>query len=158
MKLKFGLLTRAQIKKLKIHDADIDNGMVAYMEEALKNKLEGFEDQGKVSKLFSICSISKDLGSKLKVKMAKNVEELKKGKNSTTMEQRVGDNLGGCNSPHHQRPYDNVSTYRKHDMPVQNSYPFHEGGYQGRPQVRSGRRRGLRGRGYHRSREEFPRH
>ncbi|KAI5676266.1 hypothetical protein M9H77_07216 [Catharanthus roseus] len=34
--------------------------MVAYMEEALKNKLGGFEDQEKVSKLFSICSINKD--------------------------------------------------------------------------------------------------
>ncbi|KAI5668631.1 hypothetical protein M9H77_18484 [Catharanthus roseus] len=43
-------------------------------------------------------------------------------------------------------------------MPVQNSYPFHEGGYQGRPQVTSGRRGGLGGRGYHRTQEEFPRH
>ncbi|KAI5672379.1 hypothetical protein M9H77_12743 [Catharanthus roseus] len=36
------------------------NGMVVFIEEALKNKLEGFEDQGKASKLFSICSIRKD--------------------------------------------------------------------------------------------------
>ncbi|KAI5681679.1 hypothetical protein M9H77_02907 [Catharanthus roseus] len=40
--------------------------------------------------------------------VAIGVEELKKGKSSDTMEQRVGDNLGGFNSPHHQRPFDNV--------------------------------------------------
>ncbi|KAI5653557.1 hypothetical protein M9H77_30744 [Catharanthus roseus] len=34
--------------------------MVANMEEALKNKLEESEHQEKTSKLFSICSISKD--------------------------------------------------------------------------------------------------
>ncbi|KAI5653965.1 hypothetical protein M9H77_31152 [Catharanthus roseus] len=48
------------MKKLKIHDANVANGFVVYMEEALKKKLEGFEDQGKASKL-----------SKLEVKMAK---------------------------------------------------------------------------------------
>ncbi|KAI5676467.1 hypothetical protein M9H77_07417 [Catharanthus roseus] len=37
-----------------------DNGIVAYMEEVLKNKFEGFGDQGEASKLLSICSISKD--------------------------------------------------------------------------------------------------
>ncbi|KAI5653845.1 hypothetical protein M9H77_31032 [Catharanthus roseus] len=67
----------------------------------------------------------------------RDVEELKKDKSSDTMEQRVGDNLGGFNSPHHQRPFNNVSTY---DMPVQNSHPFHEVGYQRRPQFRDGRR------------------
>ncbi|KAI5677519.1 hypothetical protein M9H77_08469 [Catharanthus roseus] len=72
--------------------------------------------------------------------VATDVEELKKGKSSATMEQRVGDNLGGFNSTHHQRPFDNVSNYGYHDMPIQNSHPFHEGGYQGRPQVRGGRR------------------
>ncbi|KAI5652233.1 hypothetical protein M9H77_29420 [Catharanthus roseus] len=34
--------------------------MVAYMEEALKNKFEEFKGQEKTSKLFTICSISKD--------------------------------------------------------------------------------------------------
>ncbi|KAI5671345.1 hypothetical protein M9H77_11709 [Catharanthus roseus] len=43
-------------------------------------------------------------------------------------------------------------------MPVQNSHPFHEDRYQGRPQVRGGRRGGLGGRGYNRPQEEFPRH
>ncbi|KAI5663385.1 hypothetical protein M9H77_22708 [Catharanthus roseus] len=38
----------------------MDNNMVTHMEEVLKNKLEEFEGQGKASKLFSICSISKD--------------------------------------------------------------------------------------------------
>ncbi|KAI5648792.1 hypothetical protein M9H77_34797 [Catharanthus roseus] len=37
-----------------------DKSMVVYMEEALKNNFEGFGDQEKASKLFSICSISKD--------------------------------------------------------------------------------------------------
>ncbi|KAI5663931.1 hypothetical protein M9H77_23254 [Catharanthus roseus] len=74
------------------------------------------------------------------------------------MEQRVGDNVGELNTPHHQRPFDNVFTYGYRDMPVQHSYQFHEGGYQGRPQVRGGRRGGLGGRGYYRPQEELPRH
>ncbi|KAI5680803.1 hypothetical protein M9H77_02030 [Catharanthus roseus] len=56
--------------------------------------------------------------------VARDVEELKKDKSSATMEQRVGDNLGGFNSPHHKRPFENVSNYGYHDMPVQNSHPF----------------------------------
>ncbi|KAI5648399.1 hypothetical protein M9H77_34404 [Catharanthus roseus] len=85
-------------------------------------------------------------------------DELKKGKSSPIIEQRVRDNLSGFNLSYHQRPFDNVSTYGYHDMPVQNSYPFHEGGYQGRLQVRGARRGGLGGRGHHRPQEEFPRH
>ncbi|KAI5672513.1 hypothetical protein M9H77_12877 [Catharanthus roseus] len=54
---RLGPITRSQKRKLNIHE---DNGMVAYMEEALKSKLEGFEDQKKASKLFSMCSTSKD--------------------------------------------------------------------------------------------------
>ncbi|KAI5676980.1 hypothetical protein M9H77_07930 [Catharanthus roseus] len=50
---------KAQGKKLKNHDANVDNGFVVYMEEALKNKHERFEDQGKASKLLLICT-SKD--------------------------------------------------------------------------------------------------
>ncbi|KAI5675848.1 hypothetical protein M9H77_06798 [Catharanthus roseus] len=69
------------------------------------------------------------------------------------MEQRVGDNLGVFNSPHHQRNFDNVCTYTYNDMQVQNSYPFHKGGYQGRPQVRGGRRGGLGGKGFYRPQE-----
>ncbi|KAI5653661.1 hypothetical protein M9H77_30848 [Catharanthus roseus] len=42
-------------------------------------------------------------------------------------------------------------------MPVPNSHPLHEVGYQGRPQFRGGRRRSLVGRRYHRPQEEFPR-
>ncbi|KAI5663915.1 hypothetical protein M9H77_23238 [Catharanthus roseus] len=67
--------------------------------------------------------------------VVRDIKELKKGKSSAAMEQRVGDNLGGFNSPHHQRTFDNVSTYGYHDLPVQNSHPFHEGGYQGRSPV-----------------------
>ncbi|KAI5650418.1 hypothetical protein M9H77_36423 [Catharanthus roseus] len=43
-------------------------------------------------------------------------------------------------------------------MPVQNSYPFHENGYQGRQPTRGGRRGGLEGRGYNRPQEEVPRY
>ncbi|KAI5677757.1 hypothetical protein M9H77_08707 [Catharanthus roseus] len=50
--------------KLKIHNANKANGIVVFIEEALKNKLECFEAQGKASKLFSICSISKDHSTK----------------------------------------------------------------------------------------------
>ncbi|KAI5652472.1 hypothetical protein M9H77_29659 [Catharanthus roseus] len=90
-------------------------------------------------------------------KTLRDIEELKKAKRSATMEQRVGDNLGGFNSPYHQRPYDNVSTYGYHDMLVQHSHPIHDFGYQGRPQHRVGRRGGIGGRGYHRSQEVYPR-
>ncbi|KAI5676662.1 hypothetical protein M9H77_07612 [Catharanthus roseus] len=73
--------------------------------------------------------------------VARNMEELKRGKSSGTMKQRVGDNFGGVNSSHHQRPYDNMSTQGYHNMSVHNPYPFHEGG-----------------RGYYRPYEEVPRH
>ncbi|KAI5653885.1 hypothetical protein M9H77_31072 [Catharanthus roseus] len=66
--------------------------------------------------------------------------------------------LRGFNSPHHQRPFDNVSTYGYHDMPIQNSYLFQEGGYQERSQVSGGRKGDLGGRGYYRPRKEKPRH
>ncbi|KAI5658120.1 hypothetical protein M9H77_26913 [Catharanthus roseus] len=65
------------------------------------------------------------------ISVARDVEELKKGKGRATIEQRAEDNLEGVYSPHHQRAYDNVPPYG-YDMPIQNSYPFHEIGYQGR--------------------------
>ncbi|KAI5675970.1 hypothetical protein M9H77_06920 [Catharanthus roseus] len=234
IEMKNGPITRAQRRKPKILE---DNGMVAYLEEVLKSKLEGFEGQEKVSKLFSIVEATKPsievlheggvlrkvlnqiyLQLRIHIKVVskkppneviersfgfvflfkiaylimsmdghllnqshqegtsdptrmnrneifrsmqqsieglarqfqsvvRDVEELKKGKSSARMEQRVGDNLGGFNSPHHQRPFDIVSTYGYYDMQVQNSYPFHEGG----------RRGSVGGRGYHTLREEFPR-
>ncbi|KAI5653404.1 hypothetical protein M9H77_30591 [Catharanthus roseus] len=52
------------MKELKASNGNEDNGMVVYMEEALKNKFEGFGDQGEASKFFSICSISKDSSRK----------------------------------------------------------------------------------------------
>ncbi|KAI5657954.1 hypothetical protein M9H77_26747 [Catharanthus roseus] len=52
------------MKKLKASNGNEDNGMVAYMEEALKNKFEEFGDQEETSKLFFICSISKDHSKK----------------------------------------------------------------------------------------------
>ncbi|KAI5673528.1 hypothetical protein M9H77_13892 [Catharanthus roseus] len=39
--------------------------------------------------------------------VARDVEELKKGKGIDTIKERVGDNLGGVYSPYHQRAYDN---------------------------------------------------
>lgn len=56
MELKRGLISRAQIKKLKLEE---DKGMIAYMEKAFKSKIEGFECQENASKLFLTCSISK---------------------------------------------------------------------------------------------------
>ncbi|KAI5681866.1 hypothetical protein M9H77_03094 [Catharanthus roseus] len=60
MELKLGPITRVRMKKLKASNGNEDNGMVTYMEESLKNRFERFGDQGEASKLFSICSISKD--------------------------------------------------------------------------------------------------
>ncbi|KAI5681907.1 hypothetical protein M9H77_03135 [Catharanthus roseus] len=71
--------------------------------------------------------------------VARDIEVLKKRKSSAPMEQRVGDNFGRVNSPHRQRPYDNLSTQGYHDMSAHTPYPFHEGRFQGRPQGRSGR-------------------
>ncbi|KAI5652599.1 hypothetical protein M9H77_29786 [Catharanthus roseus] len=76
----------------------------------------------------------------------RDVEELKKGNSSATMEQRVGNNLGDFNSPHHQRPFDNVSNYGFHDILVQNSHPFYRSEYQGRPQAKDGRKGEEKGR------------
>ncbi|KAI5682759.1 hypothetical protein M9H77_03987 [Catharanthus roseus] len=48
-------------------------GSFAYLEEALKSKIEGFEGQKQVTKLFSMCSISKDqTREQLEKKMAKS--------------------------------------------------------------------------------------
>ncbi|KAI5658095.1 hypothetical protein M9H77_26888 [Catharanthus roseus] len=216
MELKLGPITRSKhpwMKKLKTSNRNEDNGMVAYMEKALKNKFEEFEGQGKASK-FSISQLTRIIqGNNLMVKMAKygrkgtlpqmvplplllramlgkfrflmsmegqlltqfhqegtndptrmnlnetlrsmqqsiegltrqfhsaatDVEELKGDKNSTLVEQRVGDNFEGINSPHHQRPYGNTSAKGYHDMLAHNPYPFHEVGFQERPQTRGGR-------------------
>ncbi|KAI5658041.1 hypothetical protein M9H77_26834 [Catharanthus roseus] len=43
-------------------------------------------------------------------------------------------------------------------MSAHNPYPFHEGGFQERPQARGGKRGGQYGRGYYRPHEEVPRH
>ncbi|KAI5652231.1 hypothetical protein M9H77_29418 [Catharanthus roseus] len=87
--------------------------------------------------------------------VARDVEELKKGNGSATIEQGVGDNLGGVPSPHYQRAYDNVPPYRCYDVPAQSSYLFHESGYQGMQPTRSERRGGLGGKGYNRPQEEY---
>ncbi|KAI5654259.1 hypothetical protein M9H77_31446 [Catharanthus roseus] len=64
-----GLCTSARLKKLKALE---DNGMIVYMMEALKSKLEGFEGQEKMYKLFSKFSICKDqTRNTLEEKMAK---------------------------------------------------------------------------------------
>ncbi|KAI5680958.1 hypothetical protein M9H77_02185 [Catharanthus roseus] len=55
--LRLGPITRAQIKKLKLQE---DDGMIAYMEDALKSKVGEFEDQGKHPKLLTMCSIFKE--------------------------------------------------------------------------------------------------
>ncbi|KAI5676240.1 hypothetical protein M9H77_07190 [Catharanthus roseus] len=87
----------------------------------------------------------------------RDVEELKMGKESATIEQRVGDNLGGVFSPHHQSAYDNAPPYGYYDMPAQSSYLFHESGYQGWQATKGGRKRGLGRRGDNRTQEKIPR-
>ncbi|KAI5663869.1 hypothetical protein M9H77_23192 [Catharanthus roseus] len=83
--------------------------MVAYMKEPLKSKIEDFEGQEKDFKLFLIRSIISTDGhlptqshqgetsdpTRMNLnETLRDVEELKKGKSSAIMEQRVGDNLG----------------------------------------------------------------
>ncbi|KAI5653829.1 hypothetical protein M9H77_31016 [Catharanthus roseus] len=168
------------------------------MEKALKNKLERFEEQGKASRLLSICSISKDqsreqigeflsfdsidpmssslcswgfeaLGAIKEIIWGENcVSPCKKPpyhcRVAPTVAGRSGEGLCFCTLlgkdfvVQVDFPALKHGVYRFHDMPVQNSYPFYEGGYQGRPQVRGGRRGGLGERGYYRPQEEFPRH
>ncbi|KAI5652324.1 hypothetical protein M9H77_29511 [Catharanthus roseus] len=65
MELKLGPTAKPRMKKLKASNGNEDNGVATnmeepYMEEVVENKFEGFGDQGKASKMFSICSISKD--------------------------------------------------------------------------------------------------
>ncbi|KAI5676276.1 hypothetical protein M9H77_07226 [Catharanthus roseus] len=171
MELKLGPITRVQRKKLKTFE---DNGMVAYLEEALKSKLERTNQEnrseekmtksltsttllpmvapgltvacrlldGEAVELTPYCGSVKATKSSIEVlhqrgdlrkvlnqiyiqlkihievvsekppikglvrqfqSVARDIEELKKGKSSAIMEKRVGD--------------------------VQNSHPFHEGGY-----------------------------
>ncbi|KAI5664053.1 hypothetical protein M9H77_23376 [Catharanthus roseus] len=54
--LKLRPITRAQMKKLKLQE---DNDMIACMEDALKSKIEELNGQGKLPKLFTVCSIVK---------------------------------------------------------------------------------------------------
>ncbi|KAI5682148.1 hypothetical protein M9H77_03376 [Catharanthus roseus] len=54
------LISDARPKKIKNNEGNVDDGMVVYMENVLKIKLEGFKDQEKASKLILICTTSKD--------------------------------------------------------------------------------------------------
>ncbi|KAI5669032.1 hypothetical protein M9H77_18885 [Catharanthus roseus] len=49
-------MTRAQRKKLKLQE---DN-MISYVKDALKRKIEELDGQGKLPKLFTMCSIVKE--------------------------------------------------------------------------------------------------
>lgn len=53
-------LTRARAKKMKAYDGSLATGMVVFIEETMKTKNEGFKDEGKLSKLLIICTISED--------------------------------------------------------------------------------------------------
>ncbi|KAI5667475.1 hypothetical protein M9H77_17328 [Catharanthus roseus] len=48
--------TSIKPKKIIDNDGNVDNDMVVYMENTLKIKLNDFKDQGKASKLLSICT------------------------------------------------------------------------------------------------------
>ncbi|KAI5682162.1 hypothetical protein M9H77_03390 [Catharanthus roseus] len=90
-----------------------------------KSSIEFLQEEGDLRKILDPIQQSKEysyqngLARKFH-SVARDVEELKKGKSSTIIEQRVGDNLGGFNSPHRQRPFDNASTYGYHNMPGDN--------------------------------------
>ncbi|KAI5652356.1 hypothetical protein M9H77_29543 [Catharanthus roseus] len=68
--------------------------------------------------------------------------KLKKRKSSATTKQRVGDNLGRFNSPHHQRPYVNVPRHETwHEDNLHEDYgenpnvgQAYHGGYYGNQQ------------------------
>ncbi|KAI5677388.1 hypothetical protein M9H77_08338 [Catharanthus roseus] len=57
-------ITRGRAMKIKAYDDSLAKGMVAFIKETMKNKLnkknEGFEDKGKPSKLLIIYTISKE--------------------------------------------------------------------------------------------------
>ncbi|KAI5672873.1 hypothetical protein M9H77_13237 [Catharanthus roseus] len=53
MEVKLGPMTRTKRKKLKLQEG---NGMLAYMMEATKSKVDEVEDQEKHPKLFTICA------------------------------------------------------------------------------------------------------
>ncbi|KAI5671384.1 hypothetical protein M9H77_11748 [Catharanthus roseus] len=169
MEVTLGPINRAQRKKLKLQE---DNGVLLYMMEALKSKAlhrkleleilnrglimsteghrltqshqEGPSDSSRMNLNETLRSMQQSIE-----KLARDVVDLKKGKSSGTMEKRVGDNLHDFNSPHHQRLFNNMSTYGYHDMLIQHSHPIYEGAYERRQQFRDGRRGGLGGRGYH---------
>ncbi|KAI5672130.1 hypothetical protein M9H77_12494 [Catharanthus roseus] len=114
MESNLGPITKARMKKLKASNRNEDNGMIAYMEEALKNKFEGV-GKGHPTADSSLAPtvagfIMSTEGQLPTQSHQEDVEELKRSKSSAIMEQRVGDNFGRVNSPHHQRTYDNIST------------------------------------------------
>ncbi|KAI5658032.1 hypothetical protein M9H77_26825 [Catharanthus roseus] len=75
--LKPGPMARARMKKLKASNGKEDNGMIAYVEEVLKNKFEEIEIQRKTSKMFSISSINKNYSKEqLGVENYLSVEEI----------------------------------------------------------------------------------
>lgn len=84
--------------------------------------------------------------------LTKDVGDLKKGKGSTTAEQRVGENLGGAFTPHSQPSYGNFSPYGPYDAPAHST--FHDGG---RDATKGGKRGGKGRRGLNRPHEEFQR-
>ncbi|KAI5676196.1 hypothetical protein M9H77_07146 [Catharanthus roseus] len=194
------------MKKLKASNGNKDNGMVAYMEEALKNKFEEFRDQGKatnvgdghpitdsspaptvagrllpaeslefthlLSTVGLIMSTEGQLSTQSHQEGTSDPTRINTNETLRSMQQSIKGLAIQFQSVardmdeiileelihHHQRPYDNMSTQGYHDMSVHNPYPFHEVGFQGRPQARGGRRGGQGGRGYYRPHEEVPRH
>ncbi|KAI5663397.1 hypothetical protein M9H77_22720 [Catharanthus roseus] len=72
-------MTRARMKKLKASNETEDSGIVSYMEKVLKNNFKEFKGQEKTSKLFTICSISKDYPEEIKEKGKEYFPRLKVG-------------------------------------------------------------------------------
>ncbi|KAI5672727.1 hypothetical protein M9H77_13091 [Catharanthus roseus] len=144
MELNLRPTTRDRMKKLKASNGNKDNACKDYSREQLMVKIAKY---GRKGTLLTV-ALSLSLAIGFYQTMRGNLIPITK----------VGDHFGGVNSPHYQRPYDNISAQGYHDMLAHNLYPFHEGGFQGRPQARGGRSGGQGERGYYRPHEEVPRH
>ncbi|KAI5669014.1 hypothetical protein M9H77_18867 [Catharanthus roseus] len=106
------LFTKATPKKIKDNDRNVVNGMVVSMEEALKNKLEGVEDQGKASNLKSSIEVLQE--KKVILGEEQNPKYNKKWINIKMVSEQPPFEGYGNFSPH-------VGSYEH------NSYDFYEG-------------------------------
>ncbi|KAI5677501.1 hypothetical protein M9H77_08451 [Catharanthus roseus] len=117
---------RARAKNIQTYDDSLAKGMVAFIEETMKNRLnkknEGSKDKEKPSKLLRVYTISKEYS--IEQVGVREVEELKKAKGRATIKHRVWENRRGVPSPHHQMVYDNAPPYRRYDTRLKGPIHF----------------------------------